>query len=93
MLHSSLGSGERGRKRAGITQIPWDFESGVLRNVGKDEARRLSPAFRPEGHFWGRIRLGGVLFMSGIVEAADHPAFTAVAIDRDGKRGDRHRLA
>ena len=35
-------SGERGRKRAGITQIHWDFESGVLRNVGKDGAIRPS---------------------------------------------------
>ena len=34
--------GERGRKRAGITQIHWDFESGVLRNVGKDGAIRPS---------------------------------------------------
>ena len=30
--------GEGGRKRTEITQIHWDFESGVLRNVGKDEA-------------------------------------------------------
>jgi hypothetical protein len=29
---------EKGRKRTKITQIHWDFESGVLRNVGKDEA-------------------------------------------------------
>ena len=34
-------SGERGRKSAGITQIDWDFESGVLRNVGKDKPFRL----------------------------------------------------
>ena len=26
-----------GGKRAGITQIHWDFESGLLRIVGKDE--------------------------------------------------------
>jgi hypothetical protein len=30
-------SGARGRKRDGITKIHWDFESGVLRNLGKDE--------------------------------------------------------
>ncbi len=30
-----------GRKRAGIAQIHWDFESSVLRNVGKDEAIAL----------------------------------------------------
>ena len=29
-----------GRKRTEITQIHWDFESRVLRNVGKDEASR-----------------------------------------------------
>ena len=34
-------SGARGRKRDGITQIHWDFESGVLRNVGKVEAASL----------------------------------------------------
>ncbi len=78
MLQSSFRSGERGRKRAGITQIPWDFESGVLRNAGKDEARRLGPAFRPGGHLWGRFWLCGVLFLSGIVEAADHPAFQPI---------------
>jgi hypothetical protein len=30
--------GERGRKRGGIKQIHWYFESGVLRNVGKNGA-------------------------------------------------------
>jgi len=34
-------SGARGRKRVGVTQIHWDFESCVLRNVGKDEAASL----------------------------------------------------
>ncbi len=31
-------SGARGRKRRGVKQIHGDFESSVLRNVGKDEA-------------------------------------------------------
>jgi len=37
--------GARGRKRDGITQIHWGFESGVLRNVGKDEGERAHATF------------------------------------------------
>ena len=36
-------SGEAGRggeNALGVTQIHWDFESCMLRNVGKDEASR-----------------------------------------------------
>jgi hypothetical protein len=34
-------SGARGRKLAGITQIHWDLEFGVLRNVGNEEGSLL----------------------------------------------------
>jgi len=40
ILLPSPRNGERRRKRDGIKQIHWDFESGTLRNVGKDEALR-----------------------------------------------------
>jgi hypothetical protein len=39
--------GARGRKRDGITQIHWDFESGVLRHVGKDEGVALGYRIAP----------------------------------------------
>ena len=31
-------AGRGGENALGVTQIHWDFESGVRRNVGKDEA-------------------------------------------------------
>jgi len=43
ILLPSPRSGARGRKRTEITQIHWDFESGVLRNVGKDAQRVPAP--------------------------------------------------
>ena len=47
--------GEGGRKRTEITQIHWDFESGVLRIVGKDEGQMVVSCFVSQGVTLGNV--------------------------------------